>query len=127
MRRPGKATAHAAWNFVMSLLMSLSRMNRARSFTVQLLILSLFPPCAAPQSLLQSRSPFAADESTGLRLSSSLPDTALEEIQAPRVEAEAVVHLAGDQDPRPKLQDRSTRTFLPSTPCSGRSLGDASM
>src|SRR6266478_4274030 len=34
MRRPGKATAHAAWNFVMSLLMSLSRMNRARSFTV---------------------------------------------------------------------------------------------
>src|SRR5713101_6766294 len=34
MRRPGKATAHAAWNFGMSLLRSLSRMNRARSFTV---------------------------------------------------------------------------------------------
>src|SRR6266478_3070065 len=70
MRRPGKATAHAAWNLAMSLLMSLSRMNRARSFTVPS-CLCFIPPCAAPQSLLHSPSPFDADESTGPRLISA--------------------------------------------------------
>src|SRR6266853_1724658 len=54
----------------MSLLMSLSRMNRARSFTVPS-CLCFIPPCAAPQSLLHSPSPFAADESTGPRLISA--------------------------------------------------------
>src|SRR5260370_27468119 len=91
MRRQGKATAHAAWTFVTSLLMSLSRMNRARSFTVPSCLYSVsshhvpLPNPCSNRGLL-----FAADESTGLRLSSSLP--ALDEIQAPRVEAEAVVH-----------------------------------